>query len=278
MRHARRYAAVCVHGIVRISGDPAAGYGRVVVAADADAAGPSTRGTVLVSRVRRRDRVRFVVAAMLDSVRCLMSVVLSPSSDRGTTAGGRRGMTDRRVRVHRISSRYPAIEVRTRMDSYGTAVSGASRISKDPADGGGVVDKDLADGVGVVHKDDDDDDDDSRRNDFDESDDDDDDDEPCSKTTDDCTAAGCSSASDTDFYYEDRSDCHRVHTTVVELRAEEVHRTEAVQEEFEDSLQTVDPARGFGDDRRRTVQVVTKHRHVLSETCRVKVENLRYRT
>lgn len=217
---------------------------------------------------------------MLDSVRCLISaVVMSPSSssspDRGAIAG-RRGPTDRRrlpsdgkVRVHRISSRYPAVQVRTRMDSYGTAVT--SRAAEDPA-------KDAVNVVNVVKKhraDDDDDDGDSRRNDFDESDDDDDD-EPCSKTTDDCTAAGCSSASDTDFYYEDRSDCHRVHTTVVELRAEETHRTEAVQEEFQDSLQTVDPDRGRGDDRRRTVQVVTKHRHVLSETCRVKVENLRY--
>lgn len=116
-------------------------------------------------------------------------------------------------------------------------------------------------------------DEDDEDEDYDEDDDDDgeydDEDDPCSSKTD--TAAGCSSASDTDFYYEDRSDCHRMHTTVVELRAEEVERSEAAQEEFEDSLITVEDHRS-----RRTVEIVTKHRHVLSETCRVKVQNLRY--
>jgi hypothetical protein len=98
------------------------------------------------------------------------------------------------------------------------------------------------------------------------------------------TAAGCSSVSDTDFYYEDRTDGVGLHTTVIELRAEHVDRTETVQEEFQDSLT---PAYYEADDhrqqhqlqqlhvRRRTVEVVTKHRHVLSESCRVKVENLR---
>lgn len=107
--------------------------------------------------------------------------------------------------------------------------------------------------------------------DYDDDDDDDENDheDPYSSKTD--TGAGCSSASDTDFYYEDRSECHRMHTTVVELRAEEVERTDAVQEEFEDSLITVEDHRS-----RRTVEIVTKHRHVLSETCRVKVQNLRY--
>lgn len=96
------------------------------------------------------------------------------------------------------------------------------------------------------------------------------------KTTD--TAAGCSSVSDTDFYYED---CHEKHTTVVEIRDEQVRgdcRTEAAQEEFEDSLCL------FADDRRCSsrrrlnwTEVVTKHRHVLAaESCRVKVQNLRY--
>jgi len=73
--------------------------------------------------------------------------------------------------------------------------------------------------------------------------------------------------------------------TVIELRAEHVDRTETVQEEFRDSLT---PYYDEDDDhlnhqqlqprhvRRRTVEVVTKHRHVLSESCRVKVENLRY--
>jgi len=168
-----------------------------------------------------------------------MSVVMSPSVE----ANGRRprGVPDDKqtVRVHRISSRYPAIQVRTRMDSYVHGVTDRRR----------------------------EDDDGDEREDEDEDDDDDDD---CSSETLD-TAAGCSSASDTDFYYED---CHGKHTTVVEIRAEEVDRTEAVQEEFEDSLQMT-------DDRRRrrgcrTTEVVTKHRHVLAESCRVKVQNLRY--
>jgi len=71
--------------------------------------------------------------------------------------------------------------------------------------------------------------------------------------------------------------------TVIELRAEHVDRTETIQEEFQDSL---NPTYDEDDNelrelqsrniRRRTVEVITKHRHVLSESCRVKVENLRY--
>lgn len=173
----------------------------------------------------------------------------------------RRRRSESKVRVHRISSRYPVVEVRTRMDSYGAPKAGlwhAEEPTDDDDSGGG------GDGNGEEN--------DSRRSDFNDLDDDfDDDGNLCGSRTD--TAAGCSSASDTDFYYEDRTDCHRMHKTVVELRAEEVERTETVQEEFEDSLIAVQDHRLAGN---RTVEVVTKHRHVLSDSCRVKVQNLRY--
>jgi len=195
---------------------------------------------------------------MLDSVRCLMSVVMSPSADGPSVGHLRRRRSGGKVRVPRVSSRYPTVKLRSRMDSYGAAVgyARAGRPGKDEGRGN-------------------DDEDDSRRGDFDDDDDDEDDDDcddddPCSRTD---TAAGCSSASDTDFYYEDRTGRHGFHKTVVELRAEEVQRTETVQEEFEDSLMAVDDARRPTN---QTVEVVTKHRHVLSESCRVKVQNLRY--
>lgn len=223
------------------------------------------------------DRTRFAGSrarvVMLDSVRCLMSAVMaSPSSERPAD-GVRRGLASqrrsesggskRKVRVHRISSRYPAVEVRTRMDSYGTGVRAAAAASNaaevdDVCDGAEVV----VCGAGGSSST-----------------------SSSSSTTSSAssasdTAAGCSSVSDTDFYYEDRTDDAGLHTTVIELRAEHVDRTETVQEEFQDSLMP-----GYDDDhlqlqqrhvRRRTVEVVTKHRHVLSESCRVKVENLRY--
>lgn len=225
------------------------------------------------------DRARFAGSraqvVMLDSVRCLMSAVMaSPSSERPAD-GVRRGLASqrrsesagskRKVRVHRISSRYPTVEVRTRMDSYGTgartAASNAPEVD-DVCDGAEVV-VCGADGSSSTSS--------------------------SSSTTSSTssasdTAAGCSSVSDTDFYYEDRTDGAGLHTTVIELRAEHVDRTETVQEEFRDSLTP-----GYDDHhrqqhlqsqqrhvRRRTVEVVTKHRHVLSESCRVKVENLRY--
>lgn len=224
---------------------------------------------------------------MLDSVRCLMSVVMSPS-DRADYKRvphvTRRQSSKRKVRVHRISSRYPAIEVRTRMDSYGTTVGTGPRVvvaenrpvgnkerqagNDDEYFGGRSTDdsKDGNDNENVKEEGENDEDED-----YDEDDDneEDEDDDPSSSKTD--TVAGCSSASDTDFYYEDRSDFHRMHTTVVELRAEEVERTDAEQEEFEDSLINIEDRRS-----RRTVEIVTKHRHVLSDTCRVKVQNLRY--
>jgi len=190
-----------------------------------------------------------------------MSVVMSPSEYRtdGTRDDG--GAEDKgKVRVHRISSRYPAIEVRTRMDSYVHAVQDASSyvtVSDGAPARRGVT-------VREYKK--------YEREEYEDDDDDDDEDGDCSDKTLE-TAAGCSSASDTDFYYED---CRRgKHTTVIEIRAEEVNRTEAVvQEEFEDSLQITDERYRRQDC--RTTEVVTKHRHVLAESCRVKVQNLRY--
>lgn len=75
-----------------------------------------------------------------------------------------------------------------------------------------------------------------------------------------------------------------MHMTVIELRAEHVDQTETIHQEFQDSLNPIYDEDDDDDDRqlqsrhirRRTVEVVTKHRHVLSESCRVKVENLRY--
>lgn len=183
-------------------------------------------------------------AVMLDSVRCLMSAVMS--ADR--SSGGAREQSSK-VRVHRISSRYPAVEVRTRMDSYGAPAAVTMPRSTPSRARAPVLEDDVAPD--------------------DRSDDDDDDDGDDDQKTD--TAAGCSSASDTDFYYEDRTERTRVHTTVVELRSDyEAGRTETVQEEFHDSLMLV------GDNRGLPYNVQTKHRHVLSESCRVKVQNLRY--
>jgi len=227
------------------------------------------------------DRARFAGSrarvVMLDSVRCLMSAVMaSPSSERPAD-GVRRGLASqrrsesggskRKVRVHRISSRYPAVEVRTRMDSYGTGVRAAATSNAAEVD-------DVCDGAEVVVCGADGSSSTSSSSSSTTS--------STSSASD--TAAGCSSVSDTDFYYEDRTDGAGLHTTVIELRAEHVDRTETVQEEFRDSLTP-----GYDNHhlqhhlqlqrrhvRRRTVEVVTKHRHVLSESCRVKVENLRY--
>lgn len=183
---------------------------------------------------------------MLDSVRCLMSVVMS--ADR--SSNGAREQASK-VRVHRISSRYPAIEVRTRMDSYGAPAAVTTQCSTPNRASEPVLEDDVA------------------PNDHSDEDEDDDGDDDEDEKTD--TAAGCSSASDTDFYYEDRTECTRMHTTVVELRSDYVdERTETVQEEFHDSLMIVD------DNRNLLHNVQTKHRHVLSESCRVKVQNLRY--
>lgn len=187
---------------------------------------------------------------MLDSVRCLMSVVMSADRPSG---GARKPASS--FRVHRISSRYPAIEVRTRMDSYSapavvTSCSTPGR-AREP-----VLEDDIApNGHSDDNEDDDDEDDYGDERDEDQKTD---------------TAAGCSSASDTDFYYEDRTECTRMHTTVVELRSDCTDdRIETVQEEFHDSLMIVDDKFGL-----QNVQM--KHRHVLSESCRIKVQNLRY--
>lgn len=225
---------------------------------------------------------------MLDSVRCLMSVVMASPSERPvvTADGERRGPTSlrrqsgskRKVRVHRVSSRYPTVEVRTRMDSYGTGVrssAAAMTVANSNATGvdfcgdgddfcgGGSADMHTVAGGSSSSS--------SSSS------------STSTSTSTSDTAAGCSSVSDTDFYYEDRTDGAGMHMTVIELRAEHVDRTETIQEEFRDSLT---PTYDEDDDdhnhlqprhiRRRTVEVVTKHRHVLSESCRVKVENLRY--
>lgn len=198
---------------------------------------------------------------------------MSPTttSDRAVGKRKQRASLDRKVRVHRISSRYPAIEIRTRMDSYGTLVRQSPHEMEDDHKGdhgddcGDQVKDEEKDGEKIEEREKEDDVDGE-----DDDDDDDDDDDNQSKTS----AAGCSSASDTDFYYRD---CHgTTHMTVVEIRAEEVEtRTETVQEEFEDSLiTTVDDLR-LQRDRHRTTEIVTKHRHVLAESCRVKVQNLR---
>lgn len=230
---------------------------------------------------------------MLDSVRCLMSVVMASPSERPivTADGERRGPTSlrrqsgskRKVRVHRISSRYPTVEVRTRMDSYGTGVrSPAAAITVANSNAAGVDlcgagDDFYGGGSGDTHTVAGGSSSSSSSSSSSAS--------TSTSTSASDTAAGCSSVSDTDFYYEDRTDDAGVHTTVIELRAEHVDRTETVQEEFRDSLT---PNYDENDDdhnhhqlqsrhvRRRTVEVVTKHRHVLSESCRVKVENLRY--
>lgn len=166
---------------------------------------------------------------MLDSVRCLMSAV-APTEDRR-----RRGASQREVRVHRVSSRFPALQVRTRMDSYGTGPT------RDPGHGRDRRDRD-GEGCGGGGG--------SR----------------CSSSDSDSAKTTCSSVSDTDFYYVDRTDCRTVHTTVVRLRAEPVESV--VQEEFEDSLTVV-------QDRAAPATTSLRHRHVLSESCRVKVQNLR---
>lgn len=211
-------------------------------------------------------------SVMLDSVRCLMSVVMASPSDRpaATAADGelrgpasmrRRSGSKRKVRVHRISSRYPAVEVRTRMDSYGTGVRApvATVADSNAVDTDDLCGDTAAGGSSSTSS------------------------SSSSTSVSDATVAGCSSVSDTDFYYEDRTDGAGLHTTVIELRAEHVERTEAVREEFLDSLTPAyDDDRGnhrqsqLRHSRRQTVEVVTKHRHVLSESCRVKVENLRY--
>lgn len=263
--------------IVRASGDPArpdtGGGGRLDVHLQSSSAPGSSR--VAASRAQ---------VVMLDSVRCLMSVVMASPSERPivTADGERRGPTSlrrqsgskRKVRVHRISSRYPTVEVRTRMDSYGTGVrSPAATMTVANSNAAGVDlcgagDDFYGGGSGDTH---------TVAGGSSSS--------SLSSTSASDTAAGCSSVSDTDFYYEDRTDGAGVHMTVIELRAEHVDRTETVQEEFRDSLT---PNYDEDDDdhnhhqlqsrhvRRRTVEVVTKHRHVLSESCRVKVENLRY--
>lgn len=224
---------------------------------------------------------------MLDSVRCLMSVVMASPSERPviTADDERRGPNSlrrqygskRKVRVHRISSRYPTVEVRTRMDSYGTGVKASATTAAETiansnaADDGAVLcvagDGFYGDTHIVAGG--------SSSSSSSSS--------TSTSTSTSDTAAGCSSVSDTDFYYEDRTDGAGMHMTVIELRAEHVDQTETIQEEFQDSL---NPIYDEDDDdhhqlqsrhiRRRTVEVVTKHRHVLSESCRVKVENLRY--
>ncbi|XP_050539825.1 espin isoform X4 [Daktulosphaira vitifoliae] len=132
------------------------------------------------------------------------------------------------VRVHRISSKYPAVNIRTRMDSYGI-VPGLKSVQKpDPP-------------------------------------------ETPSKTN-----TGCSSTmtSDTDFYYVAQNKEENIHTTVVEIRGDDGDQivTENLQEEeLEDSLMIVTHSE-------QNVETIRKtgHQHVLSESCRVKIENLRY--
>jgi len=228
---------------------------------------------------------------MLDSVRCLMSVVMASPSERPviTADGERRGPSSlrrqygskRKVRVHRISSRYPTVEVRTRMDSYGTGVKASATTAAEAIanSNAAVVDGDLCvvrddfygDGSGDTHV--------AAGGSSSSSSS-----SSSTSTSTSDTAAGCSSVSDTDFYYEDRTDGAGMHMTVIELRAEHVDQTETIHQEFQDSLNPIYDEDDDDDDRqlqsrhirRRTVEVVTKHRHVLSESCRVKVENLRY--
>lgn len=134
------------------------------------------------------------------------------------------------------------------MDSYGMTAEDGRHV---------VLDDDKDSRVGDF-------DDDWRQSDFD-------DDGPSSNKTE--SAACCSSASDTDFYYEDRTDFHDVHKTVVEIRSEDNadDGTFVREEEFQDSLVTVQDRRLWN-----TEEIPTKHRHVLSESCHVKVQNLRY--
>lgn len=263
---------------------------------------PVRIGTVVVRRVRAFE----IDHRMLDGVRCLMSAVAAwPSTvdrDAAATAAGERKRTDDRrprprpqrrrrgrrddhddVRVHRVSSRFPAVQVRTRMDSYSTAVDAA-------AVAGSVVVRPLAwprrdNGQNVREdghdRDDNGDDDDEEDN---EDEDDEDEDEEghfvgsrCSDS--DCccsdpTKTACSSASDTDFYYVDRTADHGgrfapYHATVLELRDERV-QTAVREEEFHDSLTAVQVQDPY------QVAWPNGHRHVLSDTCRVKVQNLRY--
>lgn len=201
---------------------------------------------------------------MLDSVRSLVSAVMTPSADRSDRRpiAGHDSSGREKIRVYRISSRYPVIEVRTRMDSYGVAVKDGCRndYDEDKNDRSGTFDDDKDSRSGDLS-----DDKDSRQSDFD-------DDDPSSKTE---TAACCSSASDTDFYYEDRTSCHSVHKTVVEIRSEDADgaREFVREEEFQDSLITVE---NHNYRHWNNIEISTKHRHVLSDTCRVKVQNLRY--